>query len=65
MAQLPTWRVRVMRKVEDWVDVQATTAQEAETYAYNIPGVLSVFGKSAIRGDMPIEGDTVVGVRED
>ena len=54
-----------MRKVEDWVDVEALTASEAETQAYKVPGVVSVFGKSAIRGDHPIEGDRLAGVREE
>ena len=65
MPLLPTWRVRVMRKVEDWVDVQASSALEAETEAYKLPNVVSVFGRSAIPGDKPIEGDRPLGVRDE
>lgn len=45
------WRVRVKRAIEDWVDVQAPTAALAELEAAKVPGIISVFGKSAIRGD--------------
>lgn len=59
------WRVRVIRKVEEWVDIQATTPLEAEILAANLPQVLSVFTGSAIRGDKPIEFIPLVGVEED
>jgi hypothetical protein len=45
------WRVRVLRKSEAWVDVQAFTAYDAEIEAANRPGVLSVFAKSAVPAD--------------
>jgi len=64
MSQLPTWRVRVMKKVEDWVDVQAENARSAELAANFVPGVISVFGKSAIPVDKPVEGDRAAGVNE-
>ena len=64
MSQLPTWRVHVMRKVEDWVEVQAADAQLAESAAYNVPGVISVFGRSALPGNQPIEGDRPAGVND-
>lgn len=65
MPLLPTWRVRVMKKVEEWIDVQAASATEAESEAYKVPNVLSVFGRSAIPGDRMIEGDLFEGVREE
>ena len=58
MRRQKTWRVRVVRKVEEWVSVQADTPLQAETIAASMPMVLSVFGGSAMRGDRPIEGMT-------
>lgn len=59
------WRVRVKRAIEDSVDVQAATAAQAEADAINLPGVISVFGKSAIRGDQAALPERPLGVRED
>lgn len=59
------WRVRVKRAMEVWVDVQAVTAAEAEAKAINLPAVLSVFGKSAIRGDEAALPERPPGVREE
>ena len=58
MRRQKTWRVRVVRKVEEWVSVQADTPLQAELLAATLPMVLSVFGGSAMRGDKPIEGMT-------
>ena len=58
MRRQKTWRVRVVRKVEEWVSVSADTPLQAETIAASMPMVLSVFGGSAMRGDKPIEGMT-------
>lgn len=58
------WRVRVKLSTEVWVDVQAVTAAEAEAGAANLPGVLSVFGKSAIRGDEAALPERPAGVQE-
>ena len=65
MPRLIMWRVRVRRSVEVWVDVQAHSAVEAETGAANLPGVISVFGKSAIRGDEAAMPERPAGVREE
>lgn len=65
MSRLTTWRVRVKRAMEVWVDVQATTAVEAEADAVKLPGVISVFGKSAIRGDEAALPERPPGVREE
>lgn len=65
MPLFPTWRVRVMKKIEDWVDVSAATAFEAEVEALRVPNVLSVFGKSAIPADRPTDDALSEGVRED
>lgn len=54
MARQPIWQVRVRRATEEWVSVEADTALHAEEQAATFPNVLSVFGKSAIRGDKPV-----------
>ena len=60
------YRVRVYRKVEEWVEVIAESPEHAEQLAGNLPNVLSVFGKSAIRGDM-VKGrnEGPIGVQEE
>jgi len=65
MARLTIWRVRVRRSVEAWVDVEADTAALAEVEAQKVPGVLSVFGKSAIRGDEAAMPERPAGVRDE
>lgn len=65
MPRLTMWRVRVKRSIEVWVDVQAVTAADAEAGAANLPGVISVFGKSAIRGDEAALPERPAGVREE
>lgn len=46
--------MRVYRKVEDWLEVAADNAFDAETIAEGRPGVLSVFRRSAIPADRPL-----------
>lgn len=58
------WRVRVYRKVEVWVDVQADDSTEAEVLAGNLPNVLSVFNKSAMRGDRPVDSIPLAAVED-
>ncbi len=65
MARIPSWRVRVKRSIEDWVDVEAGSAAEAEAKAVAVPGVLSVFQRSAVRGDLKLDAVRPVGVREE
>ncbi len=64
MRKQMTYRVRVRRAVEEWVDVSADTPQQAEAQAALLPQVLSVFGKSAMRGDKPI-GNPVISILDD
>jgi len=42
------WRVRVMRKIEAFVDVEATGVDDAEAKAAGVPGVVHVFPRSAL-----------------
>lgn len=54
-----------MRKIEDWVDVQADNSLTAESLAAHLPGVISVFGKSAIPADKPLATLNPLGVLDD
>lgn len=65
MPRIPLWRVRVKRAIEDWVDVEAGSAAEAEVKAAAVPGVLSVFQRSAVRGDLKMDAERPAGVREE
>jgi len=65
MPRSPTWKVRVKRAVEEWVQVEADNALLAESEAYNVPGVLSVFSQSAIRADFVKPEDRQMGVVDD
>jgi hypothetical protein len=66
MPKQRTWRVRVVRKAEDWVDVVADTPLQAENLAAVLPQVISVFTGSALRGDRPVGQNTPpVGVEDD
>jgi hypothetical protein len=56
------YRVRVHRKIEDWVEVEAADAAEAERLAINIPGVISVFPRSAMLGDKPVPREAQQGI---
>lgn len=51
MRGVPSWRVRVKRSIETFVDVDAVTAVAAEIEAAKVPGVIQVFSRSAIRSD--------------
>ena len=59
------WRVRVLRTLEDWVEVPAGSASEAEIDAGKIPGIVRVFGRSAIRGDIVAAPERPAGVRDE
>lgn len=52
--QKKPWRVRVTRRVEDWVEVTATSAAEAEAQARNYAGVLSVITGVTTPADKPL-----------
>ena len=61
-SKLKRWRVRVNRKVETWIEVQAENALQAEALAATMPFVLNVFGNSALPGDRPVEGPIPTGI---
>lgn len=64
MARPTPWRVRVIQITEGWVEASALTAQEAESAAQNLPGVVSVFAKSAIPGNKLAVRQQSVGVED-
>lgn len=45
------WRVRVRKVVEDWVEVTAGSALEADAEAAKVPGVVGVVLGLTIPGD--------------
>lgn len=59
------WKVRVKRLIEDWVDVNAHTAREAEDLARVLPGVSFVYAPSAVPADKVAEKGPAIGVEED
>ncbi len=59
------WRVRVWRKVEDFVEVRADTAEEAIGLASGLPGIVHVFPASAIPADKPLTSTDPRGVLGD
>ena len=59
------WRVRVYRKVEEWVEVQADDEIRAEALAAQLPLVVSVFRQSAISADKPLASTDPLGVLGD
>ena len=59
------WRVRVYRKIEDWVEVQAESSDQAEFAAGNLPGVVHVFGMSATPANKPLASTDPLGVLGD
>ena len=64
MTRPTIWRVRVVRGREEWVDVLAVNAAQSEIEAGKLPGVISVFGRSAIRGDEAMVPERLPGVED-
>lgn len=46
--QLKIWRVRVLRQIEDWVEVRAMSREAAETAALHLPGVVELRGVTVL-----------------
>ena len=60
-----SWRVRVKRAQESWVEVQSHTAADAEDEAMKVPGVMQVFARSAMRADEAAAPERPAGVRDE
>jgi len=54
------WRVRVLRQVEAWVDVESIDKIHAEIEARRVPGVVNVFPGSSVLVEHKIFGQSVV-----
>ena len=65
MAALIPFRVRVMRCIEAWVDVQAASPQDAERLAAAVLGVTNVFPRSAIRADLVAGARLPAGIEDE
>ena len=65
MAALIPFRVRVRRSIEDWVDVQAASPQQAEVLAAAVPGVMNVFPRSAVRADLIAGARLPAGIEDE
>lgn len=53
MKPAKVWQIRVQRKIEDWVTVEASSKEEAELKASQLPGIVNVFTGLSMRGDKP------------
>ena len=65
MSRPKLWRVRVKKVVEDWVDVTALMAEDAERMAAQVPNVVSVFGRSATLAEKIYTPEIACGVEEE
>jgi hypothetical protein len=63
MRRQKTWKVRVVRKLEDWIDVQADNPLQAELLAASIPNIVSILTGMTMLGDKPI-GEAPAGVED-
>lgn len=65
MAKSTRWRVRVKRVSEDWIEVQAESALQAEEKAISIPNIVNVFAGSTISGEKPLDGPRALRVEDE
>jgi hypothetical protein len=65
MSRPLTWRVRVKRLTDEWVQVEADDPIDAEREAYKVPRVQSVIGGSAIRADFTPPEARPLGVMDE
>jgi hypothetical protein len=65
MARPKPWRVRVIRRIEDSVEVFAYDDEQAYDEASKLPGVVSVIPKSAMPADKLAGAEPPAGVSEE
>ena len=65
MARPKPWRVRVIRRIEESVEVFVHSEAEAYAEAAKLPGVVSVLLKSAIPADKVAGAEPAPGVSEE
>lgn len=58
------WRVRVLRQLEDWVEVRASNRQAAEAAALTLPGVKELRGVTVL-GDKPVAYRRPTGIEDE
>lgn len=58
------WKVRVLREIEDWVDVHAVTREEAESAALAQKGVKELRGL-AVPADKRVGAPKPAGIEEE
>lgn len=63
--RIPVWRVRVKRAMEDWIDVEANSAELAEIEATKVPFVISVFHRSAMPGERKLFRENPRAIEEE
>jgi hypothetical protein len=63
MRRQKTWKVRVVRKIEDWIDVQADNPLQAELLAASIPNIVSILTGMTMLGDRPL-GEAPAGIED-
>lgn len=56
------YKVRVLRQMEDWVEVLALSSEEAEEKARTLPGVVELRGVTILAERRP--GERKVGVED-
>ena len=59
------WRVRVYKRVEEWIAVSAEDRLQAEAVAATMPFVISVFGQSAIPANRAVDQVPPAGVEDE
>jgi hypothetical protein len=65
MARPKPWRVRVIRRIEDSVEVYVHDEAEAYVEAGKLPGVMTVLLKSAMPADKVAGADAPPGIAEE
>lgn len=59
------WRVRVIRRQEDWAEIKAADATEAEQLAANLPGVISIMTGMTMSAEKPVHERAPLGLLDD
>lgn len=59
------WRVRVLREIEDWVEVRATTREGADAAAKVLPGVKELRGVTILGEKVAASNAQRIGVEDE
>lgn len=58
------WKVRVIRRMEDWTEIKAADATEAEALAANLPGVISILTGMTMSAEKPVSERVPLGLMD-